>query len=144
AMAYIKANAEKLGIDAKLFTSYDIHVHVPEGAIPKDGPSAGVTLLTALTSLFTQRKVKAKLAMSGEITLRGNVLPVGGLREKILAAKRSGINQILLCKDNRKDVDEIPPKYIKGMHIHYVSEMLEVIDFALLSTKVKDAKQLLA
>ncbi|MDO7651937.1 MAG: endopeptidase La, partial [Schleiferiaceae bacterium] len=98
----------------------------------------------ALTSLFTQRKVKAKLAMSGEITLRGNVLPVGGLREKILAAKRSGINQILLCKDNRKDVDEIPPKYIKGMHIHYVSEMLEVIDFALLSTKVKDAKQLLA
>ena len=144
AMAYIKANADKLGIDAKLFTSYDIHVHVPEGAIPKDGPSAGVTLLTALTSLFTQRKVKAKLAMSGEITLRGNVLPVGGLREKILAAKRSGINQILLCKDNRKDVDEIPPKYIKGIHIHYVSEMLEVIDFALLSSKVKDAKQLLA
>ena len=119
-----------------------MHIHVPEGAIPKDGPSAGIALLTALTSLFTQRKVKKALALSGEITLRGKVLPVGGIREKILAAKRSGITNILLCADNRKDIDEIPARYLKGLKIDYVTEMAEVISLAVTPQKVKDAKDL--
>lgn len=144
AMAYIKSNAEALGIAPEIFKKHDIHIHVPQGAIPKDGPSAGVTLLTALTSLFTQRKVRTKLAMSGEITLRGDVLPVGGIREKLLAAKRSGIKTVVLCKDNEKDVLEIPSRYLRGMNIEYVTHMQEVLDFAVLNTKVKGAKSLVA
>lgn len=142
AMKYIKANADALGIDTSIFNQYDVHIHVPEGATPKDGPSAGITMLTALTSLFTQRKVKNKIAMTGEITLRGKVLPVGGIKEKILAAKRAGIKEIVLCEDNRKDIEEINERYLKGLTFHYVSEMQEVLDAALLSQKVKNAKKL--
>lgn len=131
ALAWIKANARKYGIDYRIFSKYDIHIHVPEGATPKDGPSAGVTMLTALTSLLTQRKVKKKLAMTGEITLRGKVLPVGGIKEKILAAKRSGITEIILCKDNQKDINEIEEEYIQGLTFHYVSTMSEVLSIAL-------------
>ena len=142
ALAYLKSNAEELGIDTKLFTSYDINIHVPQGAIPKDGPSAGITLLTALTSLFTQKRVAAKLAMTGEITLRGKVLPVGGIKEKILAAKRAKITTIILCDKNRKDIEEIESHYLKGMTFHYVGEMQEVLDLAILDQKVKNAKKL--
>ena len=142
ALAYLKSNAEELGIDPKLFTSYDINIHVPQGAIPKDGPSAGITLLTALTSLFTQKRVAAKLAMTGEITLRGKVLPVGGIKEKILAAKRAKITSIILCDKNRKDIEEIEAHYLKGMTFHYVGEMQEVLDLAILDQKVKNAKKL--
>ncbi len=142
ALAYLKSNAEELGIDPKLFTSYDINIHVPQGAIPKDGPSAGITLLTALTSLFTQKRVAAKLAMTGEITLRGKVLPVGGIKEKILAAKRAKITTIVLCDKNRKDLEEIEDHYLKGMTFHYVGEMREVLDLAILDQKVKNAKKL--
>lgn len=142
ALAYLKSNAEQLGIDSRLFTSYDINIHVPQGAIPKDGPSAGVTLLTALTSLFTQKKVAPKLAMTGEITLRGKVLPVGGIKEKILAAKRAKITNILLCDKNRKDIEEIEADYLKGMTFHYVQEMSEVLELAILDQKVKGAKKL--
>lgn len=142
ALAYLKSNAEQLGIDSRLFTSYDINIHVPQGAIPKDGPSAGVTLLTALTSLFTQKKVAPKLAMTGEITLRGKVLPVGGIKEKILAAKRAKITNILLCDKNRKDIEEIEVHYLKGMTFHYVQEMSEVLELAILDQKVKGAKKL--
>ena len=142
AMAYIKSNADTLGIDARLFTSYDINIHVPQGAIPKDGPSAGITLLTALVSLYTQKKVAPKLAMTGEITLRGKVLPVGGIKEKILAAKRAKINTIILCEKNRKDIEEIETHYVKGMTFHYVREMKEVLDLAILDQKVKSPKKL--
>ena len=142
AMKYIKANSDTLGIDTNIFEHYDVHIHVPEGATPKDGPSAGITMLTALTSLFTQRKVKNKLAMTGEITLRGKVLPVGGIKEKILAAKRSGIKEIILCEDNKKDIEEINERYIKGLKFHFVNKMQEVLDAALLSQKVKNAKNL--
>ncbi|MGB2412336.1 MAG: endopeptidase La [Schleiferiaceae bacterium] len=142
ALAYLKSNAKQLGIDSRLFTSYDINIHVPQGAIPKDGPSAGVTLLTALTSLFTQKKVAPKLAMTGEITLRGKVLPVGGIKEKILAAKRAKITNILLCDKNRKDIEEIEAHYLKGMTFHYVQEMSEVLELAILDQKVKGAKKL--
>lgn len=144
AIAYLKANADELGIDQNLFKAYDINIHVPQGAIPKDGPSAGITLLTALTSLFTQKKVAPKLAMTGEITLRGRVLPVGGIKEKILAAKRAKINTILLCEKNRKDIEEIEAHYLKGMTFHYISEMSEVLDLAILNQKVKGAKTLSA
>jgi ATP-dependent Lon protease len=142
AMAYLKANAAAYHLSPDLFTKWDVHIHVPEGAIPKDGPSAGIALLTALTSLFTQRKVKKALALSGEITLRGKVLPVGGIREKILAAKRSGIKNILLCQDNEKDIHEIPSRYLTGLNIQYVREMSEVIDLAVSDQKVKHAKDL--
>lgn len=142
ALAYLKSNADALGIDSRLFTSYDINIHVPQGAIPKDGPSAGITLLTALTSLFTQQKVAPKLAMTGEITLRGKVLPVGGIKEKILAAKRAKITTILLCDKNRKDIEEIEEHYLKGMTFHYVSEMSQVLELAILDQKVKGAKKL--
>ena len=131
ALSYIKANAEKLGVDPNIFEETEIHIHVPAGAIPKDGPSAGVTMLTALTSVLTGKKVKSGLAMSGEITLRGKVLPVGGIKEKVLAAKRSGIKNIILCEDNRKDVEKINPDYLKGLDFQFVEEMYEVIDFAL-------------
>ena len=127
AMKYIKANSDILGIDANIFDHYDVHIHVPEGATPKDGPSAGITMLTALTSLFTQRMVKSKLAMTGEITLRGKVLPVGGIKEKILAAKRAGIKEIILCEDNKKDIEEINERYVKGLKFHFVNKMQEVL-----------------
>ena len=135
ALSYIKANANLLGIDSSAFEKTDIHIHVPEGAIPKDGPSAGVTMLTAITSAFTGRLVKSHLAMTGEITLRGKVLPVGGIKEKVLAAKRAGLTHILLCEDNRRHVDQIPKEYIKGLHFQYVKTMQEVIEYALLKAK---------
>lgn len=142
ALEFIKSHADSLNIDEELFGKYNIHIHVPEGATPKDGPSAGVTMLTSLVSSFTQRKVKANLAMTGEITLRGRVLPVGGIKEKILAAKRANIKEIILSEENRKDIEEIKPEYIKGLKFHYVNEMLEVLDIALLKQKVKGAKKL--
>ncbi|MET0572093.1 MAG: endopeptidase La [Pedobacter agri] len=137
ALAYLRAHAAEFGIDYTLFDNWDVHVHVPAGATPKDGPSAGVTMLTALTSAFTQRKVKQNLAMTGEITLRGKVLPVGGIKEKILAAKRANIKEIILCKSNRKDILEIKESYIKDLTFHYVTEMSEVIELALTKNKVK-------
>ena len=142
AMEYIKANAALLGVSPGVFSKYNVHIHVPEGATPKDGPSAGITMLTSLVSLYTQRKVKRSLAMTGEITLRGKVLPVGGIKEKILAAKRAHIKEIMLCEDNRRDIEEIKPEYIKGLTFHYVKEMSQVIDVALTKQKVKNAKKI--
>ncbi|HMR18338.1 MAG TPA: endopeptidase La [Sphingobacterium sp.] len=142
AMAYLRSHADEFGIENTVFDNWDVNIHVPAGATPKDGPSAGVTMLTALTSLFTQRKVREKLAMTGEITLRGKVLPVGGIKEKILAAKRANIKDIILCKSNKKDILEIKADYVKDMKFHYVTEMSEVINLALLKTKVKNAKNL--
>ena len=142
AMEYIKANTVDFGVEPEILEKYNVHIHVPEGATPKDGPSAGITMLTSLLSSFTQRKVKSKLAMTGEITLRGKVLPVGGIKEKILAAKRANIKEIILCEDNRKDILEIKETYLKGLTFHYVSEMKEVIDIALTKQKVKNAKKL--
>ncbi|GAK77919.1 ATP-dependent protease La [Nonlabens ulvanivorans] len=142
AMQYIKANAEELGISTDIFDQYNVHIHVPEGATPKDGPSAGITMLTSLVSLFTQRKVKKSIAMTGEITLRGKVLPVGGIKEKILAAKRARIKEILLCEQNRRDIEEIKPEYLKGLTFHYVSDMSDVLELALTKQKVKNAKKL--
>lgn len=142
AMEYIKANADNFGINPEIIEKYNVHIHVPEGATPKDGPSAGVTMLTSLVSVFTQRKVKNKLAMTGEITLRGKVLPVGGIKEKILAAKRANIKEIMLCKDNEKDILDIKKSYLKGLKFHYVTDMHEVIDVALTKQKVKNAKKL--
>ncbi len=142
AMEYIKANAVEFGISPAVFDKYNVHLHVPEGATPKDGPSAGVTMLTSLVSLFTQRKVKKSLAMTGEITLRGKVLPVGGIKEKILAAKRARIKEILLSKDNKRDIEEIKDEYLKGLTFHYVSEMSDVINMAVTKQKVKNAKEL--
>jgi len=142
AMEYIKANADKLNINPEVFDKYNVHIHVPEGATPKDGPSAGVSMLTSLVSLFTQQKVKKSLAMTGEITLRGKVLPVGGIKEKILAAKRARIKEILLCEDNKRDIDEIKPEYLKGLTFHFVKEMSDVIDIAITNQKVRNAKKL--
>ena len=131
ALSYLSANAKKLGIDAKLLERKTIHIHVPEGAVPKDGPSAGVTMLTALASAFTGKKIKPYLGMTGEITLRGQVLPVGGIKEKVLAEKRAGLKDIILCWQNEKDVQEINPEYIKGVRFHYVKMMKEVVDIAI-------------
>ncbi|TRO63282.1 endopeptidase La [Christiangramia sabulilitoris] len=142
AMEYIKANAESLGIDPAVFNQYNVHIHVPEGATPKDGPSAGITMLTSLVSLFCQKKVKRSIAMTGEITLRGKVLPVGGIKEKILAAKRARIKEIILCEDNKRDIEEIKEEYVKGLTFHYVREMSEVIDIAITEEDVKNAKTL--
>ena len=142
AMEYIKANADEFGIDSEVFEKYNVHIHVPEGATPKDGPSAGVTMLTSLVSLFTQRKVKRSLAMTGEITLRGKVLPVGGIKEKILAAKRARIKEILLCEENKRDIAEIKQEYLKGLKFHYVTDMSDVLKLALMQQKVKNAKKL--
>jgi len=142
ALEYIKSNADEYGIDSDVFDKYNVHIHVPEGATPKDGPSAGITMLTSLVSLFTQRKVKKSLAMTGEITLRGKVLPVGGIKEKILAAKRARIKEIILCADNKKDIEEIKAEYLKGLSFHYVTDMSEVIDIAITKQKVKNAKNL--
>ena len=138
AMQYIKAHADTFGINHEIFDKYNVHIHVPEGAIPKDGPSAGVTMATSLVSSFTQRKVRDHLAMTGEITLRGKVLPVGGIKEKILAAKRAGIKHIILCNENKKDIDEINERYLEGLTFHYVNTIKDVIDFALLPDKVKN------
>lgn len=135
ALTYIRAHASQLGIDPDAFEKTDIHVHIPEGAIPKDGPSAGITMLSALSSAFTQKTIKPFLAMTGEITLRGKVLPVGGIKEKILAAKRAGLKEVVLCKDNRKHVEEIEPEYIKGLVFHYVDRMDEVLSIALVDPK---------
>jgi ATP-dependent Lon protease len=140
ALEYIKANTDLLGLSTFNFDKYNIHIHVPEGATPKDGPSAGITMLTSLVSLFTQKRVKKNLAMTGEITLRGKVLPVGGIKEKILAAKRSKIKEIILCEQNRKDIEEINATYLKRLTFHYVSEMKEVIDLAVTNQKVLHAK----
>ena len=139
AMEYLKAHAELYDLSAEVFENWNVHVHVPEGATPKDGPSAGITMFTSLVSSFTQRKVKEKIAMTGELTLRGKVLPVGGIKEKILAAKRSGINEIILSKQNRKDILDINEKYVKGMTFHYVNTLKEVTDIALLNEKIKEA-----
>lgn len=136
ALEYIKTHAEEFGVNEKIFDQYNVHVHVPEGAIPKDGPSAGVTMVTSLVSAFTQRKVKSNLAMTGEITLRGKVLPVGGIKEKILAAKRAGIKEIIMCEDNRKDVDDIKEIYLKGLTFHFVQTISDVLSLALLKQKV--------
>lgn len=142
ALEYIKSHAEELNLNPDIFDKYNVHIHVPEGATPKDGPSAGVTMLTSLVSLFTQRKVKKHLAMTGEITLRGKVLPVGGIKEKILAAKRAGIKEILLCKDNKADIEEIKAEYLNGLNFVYVSEMGEVIKHAVTGQKVSNPKDL--
>ncbi|MBO7099864.1 MAG: endopeptidase La [Bacteroidaceae bacterium] len=139
ALEYIKAHAEDLNIDIRIFDNYNIHIHVPEGAVPKDGPSAGITIATSIASILTQRKVRKNLAMTGEITLRGKVLPVGGIKEKILAAKRAGITDIVICNDNRKDIDEIPQMYLTGLTFHYVETIADVLKFALLDEKVKNA-----
>ncbi len=134
AFAYLKANREKIGIDQDSFTTKDVHIHIPAGATPKDGPSAGITMLTALASAFTGRIVKKNLAMTGEITLRGKVLPVGGVKDKILAAKRVKVKEIILSKENKKDIEEIPEQYIKGITFHFVDTMMEVLELALLSS----------
>lgn len=136
ALEYIHAHAALFDIPEEMFENWNVHIHVPEGAIPKDGPSAGVTMVTSLVSAFTRRKVKANLAMTGEITLRGKVLPVGGIKEKILAAKRAGIKELILCSENKKDIDEIKPEYLKGLEFHYVTDIREVIELALLKEKV--------
>ncbi|MFQ3213668.1 MAG: ATP-dependent Lon protease [Marivirga sp.] len=137
ALSYLKSHAEDLGIHYKTFDNYDLHVHVPAGAVPKDGPSAGIAMITSLASIFTQRKVKSKLAMTGEMTLRGKVLPIGGLKEKILAAKRAGIKEVILCERNKKDIEEIDEQYIKGLTIHFVDTVAEVLNIALLKEKIK-------
>ena len=142
ALEYIKSYSTKFNINSEIFNKYNIHIHVPEGATPKDGPSAGIAMLTSLVSLFTQKRIKSRLAMTGEITLRGKVLPVGGIKEKILAAKRAKIKEIILCKQNEPDVNEINKKYIKGLKFHYVSKMSEVIRLALTNQKVKNHKNL--
>lgn len=138
ALSYLKANAERLGIDYRIFNHYDLHVHVPAGAVPKDGPSAGITMVTSMASIFTQRKVKPFIAMTGEVTLRGKVLPVGGVKEKILAARRAGVKEIILCIKNKKDVEEVPANYIKDLTFHYVDQVDQVLDIALLPEKVKN------
>ena len=137
ALEYVKAHVDALGIDYRLFEQWNIHIHVPEGATPKDGPSAGITIATSIASALTQRKVRKNTAMTGEITLRGKVLPVGGIKEKILAAKRAGITDIVMCKENKKDIDEIPEKYLKGVEFHYVENVQQVWDFALTNERVE-------
>ncbi len=142
ALEYIKANATLLGLDSEMLSKYNIHLHVPEGATPKDGPSAGIAMFTSLVSLLTQKRVKKSIAMTGEITLRGKVLPVGGIKEKILAAKRANIKEIIMCSENKQDVDEIKPEYIHGLIFHYVKDMSEVLKYALTDQNVKNAKKL--
>lgn len=143
ALEYIKANSEAMGLNSEILNKYNIHLHVPEGATPKDGPSAGIAMLTSLVSLFTQKRVKKNLAMTGEITLRGKVLSVGGIKEKILAAKRANIKEVILCHENKSDIDEIKPEYLEGLTFHYVKEMSEVIQIAITNQKVKNAKKLI-
>jgi ATP-dependent Lon protease len=143
ALEYLKAHSYFFGIEQEVFDNYNVHIHVPEGATPKDGPSAGITMLTSLASLFTQRKVKKQLAMTGEITLRGDVLPVGGIKEKVLAAKRASIKEIILCEKNRKDIEEINASYLTGLTFHYVRSMKEVLDIALLEEKVLEPVEII-
>ena len=138
ALEYVKAHIESLKVDYRIFDQWNIHIHVPEGATPKDGPSAGITIATSIASALTQRKVRKNTAMTGEITLRGKVLPVGGIKEKILAAKRAGITDIIMCKENRKDIEEIPEKYRKGVEFHYVENIQQVWDFALTDETVSN------
>jgi ATP-dependent Lon protease len=136
ALEFLKAHSQWLGLEQDVFDQFNVHIHVPEGATPKDGPSAGITMLTSLASSFSQRKVRKQLAMTGEITLRGDVLPVGGIKEKILAAKRANIKEIILSEKNRQDIEEIKESYLTGLTFHYVSSMKEVLDIALLKDKV--------
>jgi ATP-dependent Lon protease len=136
AVEYLKSHSSLLGLDPDVFGKWNIHIHMPEGAIPKDGPSAGITMVTSLASAFTQRKVKQNIAMTGEITLRGKVLPVGGIKEKILAAKRAGVSEILISVENRKDIGEIKEMYLKGLKFHYVENIMEVLDASLMKQKV--------
>ena len=143
ALEYIKANAERIGVNPEVITSNNIHMHVPSGATPKDGPSAGIAMLTSMFSSYTQNRVKKSLAMTGEITLRGKVLPVGGIKEKILAAKRANIKEIILCNENKRDIDEINQEYLKGLTFHFVDTMKEVLDIAILDKKVKNPKKLI-
>ena len=138
ALEYIHSHAGLFGIDEGMFENWNVHIHVPEGAIPKDGPSAGITMVTSLVSAFTQRKVRSNLAMTGEITLRGKVLPVGGIKEKILAAKRAGIKEIIMSTENKKNIDEIQDIYLKGLTFHYVNDIREVFAIALTNEKVAD------
>ena len=139
ALEFVKSHADLLQLDYRIFDHWNLHIHVPEGATPKDGPSAGITLATSIASLLTQRKVRPHIAMTGEITLRGKVLPVGGIKEKILAAKRAGITDIVLSKENEKDVNDIPERYVAGLTFHFVEHVSEVWDFALLPEKVAHA-----
>ncbi|PLK45849.1 endopeptidase La [Emticicia sp. TH156] len=139
ALSYLKSHADEIGIDYRIFQNYDLHVHVPQGAVPKDGPSAGITMVTSMASIYTQRQLKPNLAMTGEITLRGKVLPVGGIKEKILAAKRAGIKEIVMCYKNRKDVEEVGATYTEGLTFHYVDYVQEVLEIALLPGKVANA-----
>ena len=141
ALEYIKAHAEKLQIDPRVFENWSVHIHVPEGATPKDGPSAGITIATSIASALTQRKVRPHTAMTGEITLRGKVMPVGGIKEKILAAKRAGITDIIMSKENEKDIKEINEKYVYGLTFHFVENVEEVLNIALLQDKVDNAIQ---
>jgi len=143
ALEYLKSKSDRLKIPHEVFDNWNVHLHVPEGATPKDGPSAGITMLTALASAFTQHKVRPKLAMTGEITLRGQVLPVGGIKEKVLAAKRANIQTIVMAEDNRRDVEEIEPSYLAGIHFEYVSTMEQVLEYALLGSQVKGAIRLM-
>jgi ATP-dependent Lon protease len=142
ALEYLKSNAELLDLPDNFSEKWNIHIHVPEGAIPKDGPSAGITMATSIASAFTQRKIKKYLAMTGEITLRGKVLPVGGIKEKILAAKRASIKELILSEENRKDVENIKEIYIKGLNFHYVQTIMGVLEIALLQQKVKNPKKI--
>ncbi len=142
ALEYIKANAELLGINPEILPKNNIHIHIPEGATPKDGPSAGIAMLTSLVSLLKQKRIRKNIAMTGEITLRGKVLPVGGIKEKVLAAKRANIKEIIMCIENKRDIDEIKPEYLEGLTFHYVKEMSEVLDYAITNEKVKNAKNL--
>ena len=137
ALEYVKAHIDLLGVDYRIFSNWNIHIHVPEGATPKDGPSAGITIATSIASAITQRKVRKNTAMTGEITLRGKVLPVGGIKEKILAAKRAGITDIVMCQANQKDIEEIPEQYRKGVEFHYVENVADVWKFALTDEKVE-------
>ncbi|OGX81628.1 endopeptidase La [Hymenobacter coccineus] len=142
ALSYLRSRADEIGIDYRLFDQYDLHIHFPEGAVPKDGPSAGIAIFTSMASAFTQRRVRPRLAMTGEITLRGKVLPVGGIKEKLLAARRAGMTDIMLCAKNRKDVEEIMPDYLQGLHIHYVDRVLDVLGVALLAELVPHPQKL--
>jgi ATP-dependent Lon protease len=137
---YLKANPQLIDVDFDVFDRWDIHIHVPEGATPKDGPSAGITMLTSLVSLFTQKRVKKNIAMTGEITLRGKVLPVGGIKEKILAAKRANIKEIILSIENKKDIEEIKKVYLRGIKFIYVKNMFEVINYSITNKKVPNSK----
>ena len=139
ALEYVKAHADILKIDYRIFDNWNMHIHVPEGATPKDGPSAGITIATSIASALTQRKVRKNTAMTGEITLRGKVLPVGGIKEKILAAKRAGITDIVMCKENEKDIEQIPEMYLKGVAFHYVENVLDVWNYALTDEIVGNA-----